>query len=81
MLEAKDRNARGQGPSTQAQVLSKKKERSSQIFFTRSPEKNVLGQIFHALHELLPTQKIMLSSSRGQGNFRGLEASRPRPKT
>ena len=25
--------------------------------------------------------KIMLSSSRGQGNFRGLEASRPRPRT
>ena len=30
-LEAKDRNARGQGPRTQAQVLSKKK-RSSKIF-------------------------------------------------
>ena len=26
-------------------------------------------------------QKIMLSSSRGHGNFRGLEASRPRPRT
>ena len=26
-------------------------------------------------------QKIVLSSSRGQGNFRGLEASRPRPRT
>ena len=25
--------------------------------------------------------KIVLSSSRGQGNFRGLEASRPRPRT
>ena len=33
-LEAKDRNARGQGqgPRTQAQVLSKKKKRSSQKF-------------------------------------------------
>ena len=26
-------------------------------------------------------QKIMLSSSRGQGSFRGFEASRPRPRT
>ena len=26
-------------------------------------------------------QKIVLSSSRGHGNFRGLEASRPRPRT
>ena len=41
-LEAKDRNARGQGPRTQAQVLSKKKKkRSSQKFFKRSPQKNV----------------------------------------
>ena len=53
-LEAKDRNARGQGPRTQAQVFSKKKKkkvftkivlaiskkkRSSQKFFKRSPQK------------------------------------------
>ena len=37
-LEAKDRNARGQGPRTQAQVLSRKKKRSSQKFFRRSPK-------------------------------------------
>ena len=39
-LDAKDRNARGQGqgPRTQAQVLSKKK-RSSQKFFRWSPKK------------------------------------------
>ena len=30
------------------------------------------------LHEILTIQKILLSSSRGQANFRGLEASRPR---
>ena len=30
----------------------------------------------------IPTvQKIVLSSSRGQGDFRGLQASRPRPRT
>ena len=32
-------------------------------------------------NKISTVQKIMLSSSRGQGNFRGLEASRPRPKT
>ena len=79
-LEAKDRNARGQGPRTQAQVLSKK-ERSSQKFFKRSPQKNVFQKIFQALHKILTIQKIVLSSSRGQANFRGLEASRPRPRT
>ena len=96
-LEAKDRNARGQGqgPRTQAQVLSKKKKRfsqkffrrspkkkrSSQKFFRRSPQKNVFQKIFQALHKILTIQKIALSSSRGQANFRGLEASRPRPRT
>ena len=46
-LEAKDRNARGQGqePRTQAQVLSKKK-RSSQKLFKRSPQKNVFQKFF-----------------------------------
>ena len=80
-LEAKDRNARGQGqgPRTQAHVLSKnKKKRSSQKFFRRSPQKNVFQKVFQALHKILTLQKIVLSSSRGQANFRGLEASRPR---
>ena len=55
-LEAKDRNARGQGPRTQGQVLSKKK-RSTQKFF-------------QALHKILTNQKLVLSSSsRGQANF------------
>ena len=91
-LEAKDRNARGQGPRTQAQVLSKIKKRFSQKFFRRSPKKknfvfkrspqnNVFQKMFQALHKILTIQKIVLSSSRGQANFRGLEASRPRPRT
>ena len=95
-LEAKDRNARGQGqgPRTQAQVLSKKKglhknfsgdlqkkKRSSQKFFKRSPQKNAFQKTFQALHKILTIQKIVLSSSRGQANFRGLEASRPRPRS
>ena len=89
MLEAK---AKDQGHK--AQVLSKKKKkkkRSSQKFFRRSPKKkkkkkkkkrsprkNAFQKIFQPLHKILTFQKIVLSSSRGQANFRGLEASRPR---
>ena len=49
-LEAKDRNARGQGqgPRTQAQVLSKKKKKSSsQKFFRRSPKKKKKKKHLH----------------------------------
>ena len=56
----------------------KKKKRSSQKFYKRSPRKNVFQKIFQPLHKILTFQKIVLSSSRGQANFRGLEASRPR---
>ena len=59
----------------------KKKRSSSQKFFKRSPLKNVFQKFFQALHNILTFQKIVLSSSRGQANFRGLEASRPRPRT
>ena len=59
----------------------KKKKRSSQKFFKRSAQKNVFQKIFQALHKILIIQKIVLSLSRGQANFRGLEASRPRPRT
>ena len=55
------------------QAISKKK-RSSQKFFKRSPRKNVFQKIFQALHKILTIQKTLLSSSRGQANFRGLEA-------
>ena len=92
-LEAKDRNARGQGQecsrprtkNTSASAIQKKglhknfsgdlkKKRSSQKFFRRSPQENVFQSIFQALHKILTFQKIVLSSSRGQANFRGLEA-------
>ena len=63
------------------QVISKKKKRSSQKFFKRSPQKNVFQKLFQALHKILTIQTIVLSSSRGQANFRGLEASRPRTRT
>ena len=84
-LEAKDRNARGQGQGPRTQSASalqkkKKKKRSSQKFFKRSPRKNAFQKIFQPLHKILTFRKIVLSSSRGQANFRGLEASRPRPR-
>ena len=62
----------------QSPKKKKKGKRSSQKFFKRSPLKNVFQKIFQALHKILTFQKIVLSSSRGQANFRGLEASRPR---
>ena len=62
------------------QAISKKKKRSSQKFFKRSPRNNAFQKIFQPLHKILTFQKIVLSSSRGQANFRGLEASRPRPR-
>ena len=36
---------------------------------------------FQAIYKILTIQKTVLSSSRGQGNFQGLGASRPRPRT
>ena len=67
-LEAKDRNDRGHGlgPRTQAHVSSKKKVFKN--FFS--------GDLQH-----FNNSKKSLFSSRGQGNFRRLEASRPRPRT
>ena len=88
---SEDRHSRGQAQEcsrprtkdTSASALQKKKKkkRSSQKFFKRSPQKNVFHKIFQALHKILTIQKIVLSSSRGQANFRGLKASRPRPRT
>ena len=69
LLEAKDKNARGQGPRTQAQVLSKKKKDGLQKNFLAISRKNRFQKIFLALHKLLTTLKIVLSSSQGQANF------------
>ena len=57
------------------------KKRSSKIFFRRSPKKNGLDKNLKLIYKILTIQKIVLSSSREQGNFRELEASRPRPRT
>ena len=80
---SEDRHSRGQGQEcsrprtkdTSASALQKKKKRSSQKFFKRSPQKNVFQKIFQALHKILTIQKMLLSSSRGQAYFREL---RPR---
>ena len=89
MLEAKARNqGHKRKCSSKKKVFTKifqaisKKKRSSQKFFKRSPQKNVFQIIFQALHKTLTIQKLVLSSKIvGQANFRGLEASRPRPRT
>ena len=87
MLEAKDQGHK-------AQVLSKKKglhknfsgdlQKKKKVFTKISQAistKKRFPKIFQPLHKILTFQKIVLSSSRGQANFRGLEASRPRPRT
>ena len=51
--------------------LRKPKKRSLQIF----------RKVFGVFQRNFNVSKIVLYSSRGQGNFRGLEASRPRPRT
>ena len=61
----------GSRPRTQKNFEAKDRPRSLQIFRKVS---GVFQQNFNG-------SKIVLSSSRGQGNFRGLEASRPRPRT
>ena len=69
MLEVKAKD-------TSASVLKKKKV-FTKIFQAISTKKR-FPKIFQALREILTIQKIVLSSSRRQANFRGLEASRPR---
>ena len=76
---AKDRNARDQGHK--CKCFPKKK--GLKKFFRSISKKNGLEKHFSADLKNLTIQKIVLSSSRGQGNFRGFEASRPRlrPRT
>ena len=61
--------AKAKDQGHKAQVLSKKKKK-------KGLHKNFSGDL-----KILTFQEIVLSSSRGQANFRGLEASRPRPRT
>ena len=63
MLEAKDQGHKLKKKvfTKIFQTISKKKKRSSQKFFKRSPQKNVFQKIFQALHKILTIQKILLS--------------------
>ena len=79
------------------QAISKKRssknffrrKRSSKNFFsgdfysskTKKGLRKFSARYLALSNKISTVQKIVLSSSRGQGNFRGLEASRPRPRT
>ena len=88
---SEDRHSRGQGQEcsrprprtkdTSVSALQKKKKKVFTKIFQAISTKKRFPKIFQALHKILTIQKILLSSSRGQANFRGLEASRPRPRT
>ena len=79
------RNARGQG--YRASVLKKKvfKKVSGDLKkkkeFSGQLQKKVFKNFFQAICKIFTIQNIVLSSSRGQGNFQRLEASRPRPRS
>ena len=73
-LEAKDMNARGQGHRRKCS----RKKKDLQNFFSCGLKKKVFKIILQAIYKILTIQKIVLSSNRELGNFRGLEASRPR---
>ena len=57
---------------------SPKKKRKVETNFWRSLKLTVFKKIFQAFFKILTISKIVLSSSQGQGNFRGFEVSRPR---
>ena len=75
MLEAKAKDTSASALQNHKNFLGDLKKKKKK---KRSPQKNVFQKIFQALHKILAIQKILLSSSREQANFRGLEASRPR---
>ena len=85
--KAKDRPSRGQGQGHRRKCSPKKKvfkKFFSGDFHLRKIKKGLrkFSARFPALsNKISRVRKIVLSSSRGRSNFRGLEASRPRPKT
>ena len=85
---SEDRPSRGQGqvcskprPRTKDTDVSVLKKNVFKFFFTRSPKKIGLQKKFLGVQQTFNNSKIVLSSSRGQGKFWGLEGSRPRPRT
>ena len=90
-FEAKNQGHRRKCLTKKKKWFSKfffRRKRYSKIFFGRSlfeETKKKSLQIFPKVSGVFQRNfngsKMVLSSSRGQGNFRGLEASRPRPRT
>ena len=87
-LEAKDQGQRGKcSPKEKVfKNLFQARKVLKIFFFRRSPieeNKKRFSQIFRKVSGVFQQNfygsKIVLSSSRGQGDFRELEASRPRP--
>ena len=82
MLETKDTSASALWKKCLQKIFfGDLKKKVLKICFRQSTEKRVFQKIFQTLHKLLTIPKILLSSSRGQANFRGFEASRPRART
>ena len=54
---------------------------NNKSIFPMVENKNCLRKLSTRFLVFSTVQKIVLSSSRGQNNFRGLEGSRPRPRT
>ena len=73
MLDAKDQGHK-------RKCSPKKKKVFTKIFQAISTKKR-FPKNFSSTPQNFNIQKIVLSSSRGQANFRGHEASRPRPRT
>ena len=76
-LEAKDRNARGQGPRTQAQVLSKKKV-FTKIFQAISNKKKVFTKIFQAISTKKRFLKNFSSAPQNFNNSKNTAVLEPR---
>ena len=77
---SEDRHSRGQGQGHKRKKCSPKKKVFTKIFQAISTKKR-FPKNFSSAAQNFNNSKILLSSSRGQANFRGLEASRPRPRT
>ena len=88
---SEDRPSRGQSQGHRRKCSPKKKRSSKKIFrrsrktkkglqtkFSGKLQKKGFKIFFQAIYKILTVQKIVLSSSRGQSIFWGLEASRPR---
>ena len=90
------KNKNKKGPQKFFKAISKKGlqksfsgEKGLQFFFfrrslleeTKKRSLQIFRKVSGVFQRNFNVSKIVLSSSRGQGNFRGLKASRPRPRT